>query len=156
MLFQKHPERSERPALVLALDLLGFAAAVFAIVVLPGWLLANALFPGRGQLRGSERLFVTLAGGILVAMSVGVVLGFLPHGDRGFLQSLALRGMPYVEVAMIGASLGFFVVGLRRGAYPAFARRYPRLAVRATRSLPAAGRSVGGPKAALQGGDEKP
>lgn len=141
---------------MLALDLLGLAAAVFAIVVLPGWLLANALFPRRGQLRASERSFVTLAGGILVAMSVGTVLGFLPHGERGFLQSLALGGMPYVESAMIAVALGLFVVGLRRGAYPVLARRYPRFAVRAAPWARAPGPSVRGARSASQGGDQKP
>lgn len=127
-----------------ALDVLGAIVGVALVVALPGWLLVWALFPRADSLRFSERLFLTIAGGILVAMSVGIVLGFLPHGDgRGFLQSIPTRGMPYVEIAMIGVCLGLFAIGLRRGAYPSLEARYPRLATRLAKALP-------------QGGDQQP
>lgn len=130
---------------MLVLDVLGVAVAVLVVVALPGWLLVKALFPRAESLRWSERVFLTVAGGVLVAMAVGIVLGFLPHGGRGFLQSLPTRGMPYVEVAMLAVSFGLFWVGVRRGAFPTLARRYPRLA------------AVGLPGApTLEGGEQKP
>ena len=111
------------------LQALGLTLALGFFVALPGWLLVKALFPREGSIGGIERVFLTIAGGILVTMSVGIILGFLPHGDhRGALQSLATRGMPNVELAMIGVCAALFAVGVRRGAFPSFAARYPRLA----------------------------
>lgn len=110
------------------LDALRLLLAVGILVVLPGWLLASALFPRKEQLGGAARLFVVLSGGILVTMSVGILLGFLPHGERGALQSLATEGMPNVELAVLVACLGLFWLGVQRGAHEDVARRYPRLA----------------------------
>lgn len=138
---------------MLVLDVLGVLVAIVLVIALPGWLLARALFPRVDSLRPSERFFLATAGGILVTMTVGILLGFLPHGEgRGFLQSIPTRGMPYVEVAMIAVCAGLFAVGLRRGAYPGFAKRYPRFARRVVApSAPGAQ-----PQPALQGGDQKP
>lgn len=110
------------------LEAIGVTLATGILIVLPGWLLTNALFPDRSKLSGAERAYVTLAGGIFLLMLVGCILGFLPHGGRGALQSLATGGLPNVEVAMIAASLGLLWIGVHRGAYPDFAARFPRLA----------------------------
>ena len=110
------------------LQALGLVLALGFFVALPGWLLLKALFPRPGSLGGIERFFLVVAGGMLVTMSVGILLGFLPHGDhRGALQSIATRGMPNVELAMIGVCVVLFAVGVRRGAFPTFAARFPRL-----------------------------
>lgn len=108
-------------------ELLRLLLAVGLLVVLPGWLLVNALFPrGRSSLSGLERGYVAAGGGILLLIFVGVVLGFLPHSGDGFFQTLG-SGFPHVELAMLGVSLLLGYVGLHRGAYPRVAARYPRL-----------------------------
>lgn len=109
------------------LDLLRLLLVVGLLVVLPGWLLVNAAFPpGRTSVRGLERAYLCVGGGILVLILVGVLLGFLPHGKHGFFSTLG-TGMPNVELAMLGVCLLFGYVGLQRGAYPRVAARYPQL-----------------------------
>ena len=95
------------------------------LVVLPGWLLLHALFPRRQDLTWPEQVYWILAGGVLVLMCVGIVLGFLPHGSKGALQSLALGGMPNVELATTAVCLGLTWIGLQRGAYPWLEARLP-------------------------------
>lgn len=108
-------------------ELVRLLLAVGLVVVLPGWLLVNALFPrGRSSLAGVERGYVVVAAGILLVILVGVLLGFLPHSGDGFFQTLG-SGFPHVELAMLGVSLLLGYVGLHRGAYPRLAARYPRL-----------------------------
>lgn len=110
------------------LELLRLALALVLLVLLPGYLLVNALFPApRSRLTGLERGYLTVAGGILLLMLLGLVLGFLPGPGRGWFQSLA-TGAPFVELATLAACAGLFVVGLRRGAYPRLSARFPRLA----------------------------
>jgi uncharacterized membrane protein len=88
--------------------------AAALLVALPGFLLVQAAFPPpRSRLSWTERA------------SVGVALGLLPHGERGFFQTAA-TGVPFVEVAMVLVCLGLLKVGLDRGAYPALAARLPR------------------------------
>jgi uncharacterized membrane protein len=97
------------------------------LVVLPGWLLVNALFPRhRSHLRGLERGYMVVGGGVLVLILVGVLLGLIPHARTGFFQTMAV-GFPHVELAMLAVSLLLGYVGLQRGAYPRVAARYPRL-----------------------------
>lgn len=109
-------------------ELLRLVLVVGLLVVLPGWLLVNAVFPPfRGQVRGLERAYLVLGSGILLLVLVGVLLGFLPHTGRvGFFQTMAV-GFPHVELAMLATSLVLGYVGLHRGAYPRLAARYPRL-----------------------------
>lgn len=109
-------------------EILRLLLVVGLFVALPGWLLVNAAFPpGRSQIRGIERAYLSLSGGILLLILVSVVLGFLPGSDgHGFFQTLG-TGMPNVELAMIGASLLLGYVGLQRGAYPRVAARFPNL-----------------------------
>ncbi len=95
------------------------------LVVLPGVLLVNAAFPP-GRLSRLERGYLSVAGGVLLLILVGVVLGLFPHGDRGFFQTAA-TGLPNVEIATLAVSLVLFHLGLQRGAYPNIARRFPRL-----------------------------
>lgn len=110
------------------LEALRLTLALALLVVLPGFLLANALFPSRTVVRGAARVYLVLGGGLLVLMLVGGVLGLLPHGDQGWFQSLTMGGMPTVELAMLGTCGLLFWVGLHRGAYPRLAARYPSLA----------------------------
>lgn len=119
------------------LETLRLGLALALLVILPGFLLVQALFPRPGALSRSERVYLTLGGGVLVTMLVGIVLGFLPHGDRGFLSSLATGGMPNVEVLMIVASVGLFYLGAARGAYPELALRYPRFVLPWLKATPA-------------------
>lgn len=107
------------------LEALRLALAAALLVALPGFLLSYALFPRKTDLRGAERLYLVIAGGMLLLMSIALLLGFLPHASRGALQSLAVSGMPNVEVAMIGADLGLAWVAMRRGALPALAAKLP-------------------------------
>lgn len=109
-------------------EMLRLLLVVVLFVALPGWLLVNAVFPpGRSALRGMERAYVSVAGGILLLIFVGVVLGLLPHQDsHGFFQTFA-TGLPNVELAMIGTSILLGYIGLQRGAYPRVAARFPHL-----------------------------
>lgn len=111
------------------LELLRLLVVTGLLVLLPGFLLVNAVFPpGKAtKITLLERSYVAVAGGILLLVLVGVVLGLLPHGTRGFFQTMA-TGVPYVELAMLAVSLVLFSVGLQRGAYPRLARRFPQLA----------------------------
>ncbi len=109
------------------LETLRLALALVLLVILPGFLLVQAFFPRPGTLSRSEQVYLTLGGGILVAMAVGIILGFLPHGDRGHLSGFATGGMPNIELLMIAASVGLFYLGAARGAYPGLAARYPKL-----------------------------
>lgn len=113
---------------MLVLDALRLALALALLVALPGWLLVHALLPAREKLGTAQRIYLTVAGGILLTMLVASLLGFLPHGDRGALQSIFLGGMPNLEIAMLAVCVSLLWLGAHRGAYPAFARRYPRLA----------------------------
>lgn len=109
------------------LELLRLTLAVGLLVALPGWLLVNALFPpGRARLGWMERGYLSLAGGVLVLVLVGVLLGLLPHDGTGYFQTLA-TGLPNVELATLAVSGLLFYVGLLRGAYPRVAARYPHL-----------------------------
>lgn len=107
------------------LEALGLLLATGLLVVLPGFLLSYALFPRKEQLTTSERVYLTFAGGMLVLMSIAIVLGFLPHGSRGHLQSLATGGMPNVEIASIAADLGLTWIAMRRGAFASLAAKLP-------------------------------
>ena len=114
------------------LEALRLSLALALLVALPGFLLLHALFPQRG-LRGAARIYLVLGGGLLVLMFVGSLLGLLPHGDQGWYQSLAMGGMPTVELAMVGACGLLFWIGLQRGAYPRLVARYPSLRPSAAR-----------------------
>jgi uncharacterized membrane protein len=108
-------------------DLLRLLLVAGLLVVLPGWLLVNALFPrGRSSVQGLERGYLVVGGGILVLILVGVLLGFIPHTGTGYFQTMAV-GFPHVELAMLAVSLLLAYMGLQRGAYPRVAARYPRL-----------------------------
>ena len=111
------------------LEVLRLALALVLLVVLPGVALVNALFPGpRSTLTRLERGYLAVAGGILLLMLVGIILGFLPSGDgRGWFRTFA-TGFPNVEVATLLVTGALFWVGVQRGAYPRLAARYPRLA----------------------------
>lgn len=112
--------------MLLALLRLGVALAL--LVVVPGALLLNALLPPhRSRLTRVERAYLSLAGGALLLMLVGVVLGMLPHGSTGWFGSLATGGFPHLELALLAVSIGLFYVGLRRGAYPGLVARWPAL-----------------------------
>ena len=109
------------------LELLRLALALALLVVLPGVALVNALFPApRSTLTRLERGYLAVAGGILVLMLVGVVLGFLPSGDgRGWFRTLS-TGFPNVEVATLLVTGILVWVGVQRGAYPRLAGRFAR------------------------------
>ena len=109
------------------LEALRLVAALLLLVLLPGWLLVQALFPRRESLGFAARVYLTIAGGVLLLMSVGIALGFLPHGSRGHFSSFASGGMPNVELLTLAVSAGLFWAGAARGAYPTLAARYPRL-----------------------------
>lgn len=113
---------------MLLLTLLRLTLAVGLLVVLPGWLLVNAVFPPhRRKLSWLERGYMVLAGGGLVLILVGCILGLLPHaGSVGFYQTAA-TGLPNVELATVAACILLGYVGLARGAYPRLAQRWPRL-----------------------------
>ena len=112
---------------MLLLTLLRLVLAVGVLIVLPGWLLLNAVFPrSRGILSWPERVFLALAGGTLVLMLVGCILGFLPHDGEGYFRMLA-TGSPNVEVATLAGCVILAYVGLQRGCYPAIRARWPRL-----------------------------
>ena len=106
-------------------ELLRLALVAVFVAALPGVALVNALLP-RGAVRGATRVYLSLAAGVLLLTLVGVVLGFLPHGERGWFQTLA-TGAPNLELAMLAATVLLFYVGLVRGAYPRLAARVPRL-----------------------------
>lgn len=116
------------------LEALRLFVALLLLVALPGWLLVRALFPAQGSLTRWQQAYLVPAGGILVLMLLGIVLGFLPRaGSRGHFQSLATGGMPNVELAVVAASLVLFWVGAHRGAYPRASARFPALAAPWTR-----------------------
>ena len=109
------------------MSLVGLVLVTLLLVALPGWLLVNAAFPPRrSRLTWLERGYLSVAGGILLLIFAGVVLGLLPHGGHGFFSTWA-TGLPNVELAMLGLSVLSFYVGLVRGAYPRLAARFPRL-----------------------------
>jgi uncharacterized membrane protein len=111
-------------------ELLRLAAALFLLVLVPGFVLVQAAFPPartRARIAPLERAYITVVGGIVLLILVGVTLGFLPHGQgRGYFQTLA-TGSPNVELALLAVTVVLFYVGLQRGAYPWIARRFPRL-----------------------------
>lgn len=101
--------------------------AALLLVALPGFLLVNATFPrSRSQVGTIERVYLALAGGVLLLMLVGILLGSLPHGDTGWFSTIA-TGTPNLELATLAMSVLLFYVGLARGAYPRVAARFPRL-----------------------------
>lgn len=129
--FQLCPRTLLRPRVGprrMLIELLRLVLVVGLLVVLPGWLLVNALFPPRrsSRLGWAERAYLSLVGGILLLILVSVLLGFLPHDGRGYFQTIA-TGMPNVELATLAVSALLFYVGLHRGAYPRVAARYPQL-----------------------------
>lgn len=110
------------------LGLVRLLLALAILVLLPGALLVNAFFPKpRSTLTRLERGYLSVAAGILLLMLIGVVLGFLPAGERGHFRTLA-TGAPNVELSVLAVSVLLFWVGLVRGAYPRVAARFPRLA----------------------------
>lgn len=109
------------------MSLVGLALVVLLLVALPGWLLVNAAFPPtRSRLSWLERGYLIVAGGAMTTALVGVILGLLPHGQTGWLQTIT-TGIPNVELAMLAVCALAFYVGLLRGAYPRIAARFPRL-----------------------------
>lgn len=108
------------------LEALRLVLALAFLVILPGWLLLRALWPAPRTPGPAERAYLIPASGVLLLMLIGIVLGFLPHaGSRGHLQSLALGGMPNVELSMLGTCLLLTWIGLQRGAHPWLAARLP-------------------------------
>lgn len=117
-------------------EVLGIVLGTLLLVVLPGFLLVQAVFPpARSSLTRLERGYLAVAGGILLLILVGSILGFLPHGERGFFTNVR-TGFPNVELALLAVSLALFWAGLARGAYPRVAARYPRLATRRAVAAP--------------------
>ncbi|GEM_PF-5540462 len=109
------------------MSLAGLLVVVPLLVVLPGWLLVNALFvPRRVALGWMTRAYLAVAGGALLLSLVGVILGLLPHRKTGYYETLA-TGAPTVELAMLAVMALLFYVGLVRGAYPRVAARFPKL-----------------------------
>lgn len=109
------------------LEALRLFVVALLLVALPGFLLVNAAFPrARSSVGTIERVYLALAGGVLLLMLVGIVLGSLPHGETGWFSSSA-TGSPNLELATLAVCLVLFYVGLARGAYPRVAARYPRL-----------------------------
>lgn len=96
------------------------------LVALPGWALVNALLPRPASLRPLERAYLAIAGGLILVITVGIILGFLPADGTGHLQTLA-TGAPTAELAMLAVTAVLFWVGLLRGAYPRVAARFPQL-----------------------------
>lgn len=116
-----------RESLVL-IETLRILLAVALLVVVPGVLLVNALLPPpTARLRRSERAALGVTAGMLLLMLVGVVLGFLPHGERGSFSTFA-TGFPHVEIVTVSLAAILFWVGAQRGAYPSVTARWPRLA----------------------------
>lgn len=109
------------------LETLRIALVGALLVVLPGFLLVQALLPpGRVGLGRLERAFLILAGGVTLVTLVGLFLGFLPHEERGRLSTFA-TGAPNAEILLLGVCAVLFYVGLARGAYPRLAARFPQL-----------------------------
>lgn len=91
--------------------------------LLPGWLLVRALWP-EGRVRDPMSFLRTLV--LSMGFSVGIticvasLLGYLPHGQRGFFGPVG------IAAGLLAAAAGAFVWGLRRGAFPRLARRTNR------------------------------
>lgn len=96
------------------LGILRLALAIALLIVVPGVLLVNALFP-RTRMSSIERGYLAVASGLLLLMLVGVTLGSLP-------ENFSLFAPLPVAVVMVAASMGLFWVGLQRGAYPRLRR----------------------------------
>lgn len=112
---------------------LRLAVVVTLLVIIPGVLLVNALIPpATRRVSRFERAYLSIAGGAMLLMLVGVTLGSLPHDGEGYFRTFA-TGFPFVELAMLGVSAVLFYVGMRRGAYPWAARAWPRVTAAASR-----------------------
>lgn len=97
---------------------------VALVVLLPGYLLLQATIPTRDtRYSWTQQLYMAAAGGVLLVTLVGVILGLLPHEDRGYFSTIA-TGSPNVEVALAVVSVGLFYVGLHRGSYPRISARF--------------------------------
>jgi len=109
-------------------ELLRLGVVLLLMLVLPGYVAVQAAFPpGRSRLTMLERGYLTVVGGIVLLILVGLALGFLPHSaGRGFFQTSA-TGMPNVELLLLAVTGALFFVGLQRGAWPGIAKRFPRL-----------------------------
>lgn len=99
---------------------------VALVVLLPGYLLLQAALPPRAmRYSWTQQLYLAAAGGVLLVTLVGVILGRLPHGEKGYFSTFA-TGSPNAELALIGISVALFFVGYQRGNYPRLWARFKK------------------------------
>jgi uncharacterized membrane protein len=60
----------------------GLLVAILMILLIPGYLLVAALFPGNGKIDWIERIALSLALSIVVVPVLGLILNFTPFGIR--------------------------------------------------------------------------
>ncbi|MFQ6013461.1 MAG: hypothetical protein ACE5LS_07445 [Thermoplasmata archaeon] len=86
---------------------------------LPGYLLVNVLFPGRGSLGGSVDVVYRVFLGIVLSVALTVVYGTLLIILAGSDQVLLRPETLWPGLALL--ALVLFLVGVFRGAYPRLA-----------------------------------
>jgi hypothetical protein len=87
---------------------------------LPGFLLVNVLFPGRGSLGGEFDLVYRIFFGIVLSVSITVLYGALLIMVAGADQVLLRPETIWPGLALL--ALVLFLAGLARGAYPPLVR----------------------------------
>ncbi len=96
---------------------------------LPGFLLVNVLFPGRGSLGGDWDVVYRVFLGVVLSVALTVLYGTLLIVLAGADQVLLRPETLWPGLALL--ALALFIVGVVRGAYPRIARVLGR-----TRALP--------------------
>jgi hypothetical protein len=87
---------------------------------LPGFLLVNVLFPGRGSLGGSWDMVYRVFLGVVLSVALTVLYGTLLIVIAGADQVLLRPETLWPGLALL--ALALFIVGVVRGAYPRIAR----------------------------------
>ncbi|MFQ5919295.1 MAG: hypothetical protein ACE5I4_04530 [Thermoplasmata archaeon] len=87
---------------------------------LPGFLLVNVLFPGRGSLGGEFDLLYRVFLGVVLSVAITILYGTLLILLAGADQVLLRPEAIWPGLAVL--ALALFVIGLARGAYPPIVR----------------------------------
>ncbi len=115
-------------------DVLGAIVAtarVFGALVLlffvPGYLLINGLYPRKGELDQEYDILYRLTLGVVLSIAITVFWAFFLNSFGVNASGFGGVTAPNLAGGLIGLSVGFFVLGWWRGAYPWMARVHPSL-----------------------------
>lgn len=105
------------------MNLLQVIAGMIMVLFLPGFTLIQALFPREKELDEEFDMLYRITLGIAMSIVVVILLGFVLGNPK--VKGFTATNL-WISLSLI--SLGFFIIGWYRGAYPYLGKLHPKLA----------------------------